>query len=500
MKWKSVAWSLIWLASAACVSASNGYGNTLAHASCYNLADFGARGDGVTLASPTLNRLLALCSSRGGGTIVVPAGRWLCGSIRLRSNVTVELESGAVIIAAAPNLQGKPIYDAAEPNAWARFQDFGHSHWHNSLMWGENLHDVSVVGPGRFWGRGLSRGTDSGLQAEVRGVANKVLALKNCHNVHLAGFSVLHGGHFGILASGVDNLDVERLTIDTNRDGIDIDCCRNVHVRDCTVNSPWDDAIVLKTSFALGSARPTEDVTISGCTVCGGWREGTLLDGTFQRVAPSDGAYRTGRIKLGTESTGTFRNIGVANCTFESSHGLSIESVDGATIEDVAVTNLIMHDVTTAPIFLRLGSRMRAPQGTTVGAMRRVVIDNVTASTRLSDAPILIAGIPGHPIEDVSVSHIRLVHLGHRGRPVEPGEKIGAYPEPTMFGDLPAQALYVRHARNFDADDISVLSSEADNRPGCVLSDVDGATLHNVAVPTASRLLDLHDVTRLLNL
>jgi polygalacturonase len=122
-----------------------------------------------------------------------------------------------------------------------------------------------------IWGKGLSRGWGVGPKAEDPGVANKAIALKNCRNVLLRDFSILHGGHFGILATGVDNLTIDNLKIDTNRDGMDVDCCRNVRITNCSVNSPWDDGICLKSSFALGYARATEMVTISNCLVAGSY-------------------------------------------------------------------------------------------------------------------------------------------------------------------------------------------------------------------------------------
>src|SRR5207253_2113073 len=142
---------------------------------------------------------------------------------------------------------------AVMPMPWDKYQDYGHSHWHNSLILGEGINDVSIVGPGLIWGRGLSRGTGREQpKAEDPGVGNKAIALKNCRNVLLRDFSILHGGHFGILATGADNFTIDNLTIDTNRDGIDIDCCRNVRVSNCSVNSPWHDGICLKSSFVLG--------------------------------------------------------------------------------------------------------------------------------------------------------------------------------------------------------------------------------------------------------
>ena len=168
-------------------------------------------------------------------------------------------------------------------------------------------------------------------------MANKAIALKNCRNVTLRDFSILHGGHFGILATGVDNLTIDNLKIDTNRDGMDMDCCRNVRISNCSVNSPWDDGICLKSSFALGYARATEMVTISNCLVCGSFQEGAMLDGTFKRFADDEKVPRTGRIKFGTESNGGFKNITISNCVFEGCSGLAIETVDGAIVEDVSV-------------------------------------------------------------------------------------------------------------------------------------------------------------------
>ena len=228
-----------------------------------NVRTLGATGDGTTLDSPAINKAIETASAAGGGTVHFPAGNYLSYSIRLKSNISLYLDQGATIIAADTPLEGFPAdsgkgYDAAEPKtAWDAYQDYGHNHWHNSLIWGEDIHDFSILGPGLIWGRGLSRGaggTDKGRlpRAENPGVGNKAIGLKNCRNVLLRDFSILKGGHFGILATGVDNFTVDNLKIDTDRDGIDIDCCKNVRVSNCSVNSPWDDGICPKSSFALG--------------------------------------------------------------------------------------------------------------------------------------------------------------------------------------------------------------------------------------------------------
>src|SRR5579871_6911203 len=345
----------------------------------FDVREFGAQGDRKAVDTPAINKAIEAAANAGGGTVVFPAGTYLCYSIRLKSKVSVFLGPGSTVVAADPPAQSHGEgYDLAESNQpWEAYQDYGHNHWHNSLIWGEGLENVSISGPGLIWGKGLSRGEGPGPKAENPGVGNKAIALKNCRNVLLRDFSILHGGHFGILATGVDNLTIDGLKIDTNRDGMDIDCCRNVRVSNCSVNSPWDDGICLKSSYALGVARATEMVTISNCLVAGSYEEGALLDGTFRRFAAEEKVPRTGRIKFGTESNGGFKNIAISNCVFDGCSGLAIESVDGAVIEDVSVTNVTMRDVFEAPIFVRLGARMRGPSGVPVGTIRRLILSNI---------------------------------------------------------------------------------------------------------------------------
>src|ERR1022692_3729119 len=281
-------------------------------------------GDGKTPDRDAINRAIDAAAAAGGGTVYFPAGTYVTGSIRLRSNLTLQLEHGTTLEASAD----PAAYDAAESNQWDKFQDFGHSHFHNSLIWGEGLENVSIVGGGMIGGKALTRG-------ERGGGGDKAIALKLCRRVRLRDFSILAGGHFGVLATGVDNLTIDNLIIDTNRDGIDLDSCRNVRISNSSVNAPNDDAIVLKGTHALGLARSTENVTITNSLVSG-FDVGSLVDGTYQRTlkqAPDrDGP--TGRIKIGTESEGDFRNITISNVVFDRSRGLALESVDGAHIED----------------------------------------------------------------------------------------------------------------------------------------------------------------------
>lgn len=450
--------------------------------SAYDVRAFGATGDGRTLDTPAINKTIEAAAAAGGGRVRFSAGTYLCYSIHLKSNVELYLGPGSTIVAAEAPAEGTGGgYDPPEPNVWDKYQDFGHSHWHNSLIWGEGIENVGIVGPGRMWGKGLSRG--GGDKALPAGVGNKSISLKNCRNVILRDISILHGGHFAILATGVDNLTIDNLKIDTNRDGMDIDCCRNVRVSNCSVNSPWDDGICLKSCYGLGFARSTDHVTITNCYVTGGYEEGTLLDATFKRIGPDYKASRNGRIKLGTESNGGFRNITISNCVIDDCRGIALETVDGALLEDISISNITMRDITDVPLFLRLGSRMRGPEGIPIGELRRVSISDIVVSHCASHQACIITGIPGHSIQDVKLSNIFILHEGGGTRDdsaVQPPEIENAYPEPNRFGGMPAHGFFIRHVKGIDLRDVEVRYVKEDLRPGFVLDDVTGANFIHV--------------------
>jgi len=460
----------------------------------YDVKIFGATGDGKTIDTPAINRAIEAAAAAGGGTVRFPAGSYLCYSIHLKSNVALYLEPGATIIAADPPSSGSGGYDLEEgkpPGDWQRCC------WHNSLIWGEGLENLSIFGPGLIWGRGLSREFGPDPNSKQAGGANKTVSLKNCRNITLRDFSILKGGHFGILATGVDNLTIDNLKVDTDRDGIDIDCCRNVRVSNCSVNSPWDDAICLKSTFAFGYARATENVTITNCYVTGIYKLGTLLDGTFQRFHPGvwlrarglvswPTDYGIGRIKFGTGSNGGFKNITIANCVFEGCYGLALETVDGGLLEDVTITNITMRDIISAPIFLRLGSRMEGPAGVPVGRLRRILISNVVCSCLDSSYCAILSGIPGHPIEDIQLNDIYIQHAGGgtaEEATLQPYEGENVYPEPYMFGTMPSHGVFIRHARNISLNNVEIVSLKEDLRPAFFLQDIQGAEFFRVRTP-----------------
>jgi polygalacturonase len=484
-------------------------GPTIAEHGPFNVRTYGAVGDGKTVDTPAINRAIDAIAGTGGGTLFFPAGVYLCFTIHLRSNVDLYLSQGCTILAAdSPKANESTgynggVYDAAEPNElWDSFQDYGHSHWQNSLIVGVDIANFSILGPGLIHGKGLSRGSAPGqvapgytsFVAEQPGVGNKAIALKNCRNVTFRDFSILKGGHFAILATGVDNLTFDNLRIDTDRDGLDIDCCRNVRVLNCTVNSPWDDGICPKSSYALGYARPTENVTIANCYVTGAYRLGSVIAGTWQKF-PDGMAPRNGRIKCGTESNGGFRNISISNCVVEGSKGIALESADGAIIEDIAISNITMRDIVDAPLFLRLNRRNRGPKETMGrGSLRRVLISHIVSSNSAASTASVFSGIAGNAIEDVQVSDCYFQHRGlERSRgPLKPSpdwrtrqvpEIEEAYPDLNRFGQTPSHGFFIRHLKQLAMSQVEVVPLNPDPRPAFWLEDVQRADFFAIGAP-----------------
>ncbi|WP_260928850.1 glycoside hydrolase family 28 protein [Novosphingobium sp. 9] len=472
-------------------------------AQTFDIRHFGARGDGETLDTDAINAAIHAAARAGGGVVTIPAGRYLCFSIRLASRVSLRFEAGAVIIAADP-ARHAGRYDLPEDRGAQLYQDFGHSHWHNSLIWGDGVEDVALEGPGRIEGGALTRnGPGARWQAQtgerplsmqhmtkaeitalesdhaaMERLGNKAIALRMGRRIRLSGLTIAGGGHIAVLATGTQGLTIENLTIDTARDGIDLDCVRDVTVSGCRINTPNDDAIVVKSSLALGEKIASENVTIRDCQVSG-YDLGTMLsgtNGTTQALAP-DRDRPTGRIKLGTESNGGYHHILIERCRFAHCRGLALETVDGGAMEDVIARELFMEDVTTAPIFVRVGNRGRGPHGTAIGSTRGIRIERVFAQAIDPRYPAILAGIPGHPVRDVTLSQINLTYAGG-GTASDAARQVpevpNAYPEPSMFGVLPAWGLWMRDVERISLDRIALATAAPDARPPIMLDRATG--------------------------
>ena len=452
-----------------------------AQAPVYDVKKYGAKGDGKNLDTKAIDKAIDAAAAAGGGTVYFPAGDYLSVTIHLKSNIGLFIDHGATIVAATA---GEGVqYDVPEKADNDLYQDYGHSHFNNSLIVGVNLHDISITGPGRMWGKGLIM-REGANGNNPPGLGNKALALKLCRNVILKDFTIAHGGWFGFLLTGIDNATIDNIKMDTNRDGIDLVSSKNVRISNCSINSPVDDAIVLKSDYALNYPRNLENVSITNCQVSG-YKEGTLLDGT--NVKWSNGSP-TGRIKLGTESNGGFKNIAISNCVFDNSRGLALETVDGAALEDITISNITMRDVGNAPLFIRLGARMRAPKDFRYSTLQRVMISNVVAYGITGTQGAIISGIPGHEIEDIILNNIKFYFNGGGTKEQSTREipaLIDSYPDPNRWGITPAYAFFIRNVKDIKLNNIEVSYLKEDLRPAFVLDNVDGADFQHVRAQKA---------------
>lgn len=490
--------------------------------SFYDVRDFGARGDGTTIDSPAINKAIEAAARQGGGTVIVSPGIYLCFSIRLKDNITLMLAPGSTIIAANPDVSGAH-YDLPEGVFEEQFASHGQSHYRNSLIYGIGLRNIAIVGQGLIHGLGLDRvnpephwhglpgwvspkslGLDPTTarlkdpeERRYEGRAGKSVGLKDCHNVILRDFSILQGGHFSVYALGCSNVTMDNLTIDTDRDGIDIDNCRDVRISNCIVNSPKDDAIVLKssgalnTSGALGPEALCEEVMVTGCKTSG-YLLGSVLDGTYKLsdYGSTDNSGVLGRIKLGTDSVGGFRHILISDCTCDNTRGLQLGAIDGGILEDVSFTNISLRNPVNHPLFVRLSARNRAPVGTGVATVRGVQFSDINVSGAKGAFPSGIVGIVDGAIEDVSLNNVH-VHSSGGGTAADaariPPERRESSLEPSFMGVFPASGLYVRHARNINVTNCAFEVEKVDARAAVVFDDVSDSSVVNLRCPGSAQ-------------
>ena len=436
----------------------------------YDVRDFGAKGDGKALDHMAINKAIEAATKDGGGQVVLTAGTYLCGSIRLKSNVDLHLMAGAKILAAPAEMKA---YDESEVFGGPEYQDGGHTYFHNSLIWAEGQQNISITGHGMIDGEGLTKHDTEkagNVQGGSIGTGDKAIALKLCRNVTIRDITIYRGGHFAIITTGCDIGTIDNVTIDTNRDGIDIDCCKYFTVSNTKVNTPNDDAIVLKSSYALKRPVLCEHILITNCIVTG-YKLGTFLSGEY---IPEKVNWVCGRIKLGTESNGGYRNITISNCTCMWSSGLAFEEVDQGRMENITVSNISLSHVHHYPIYITTGCRNRGPKEVTrMSSARDIYINNVIADDCDSLAGIIITGMEGEPIRNVSLTNIRIQYRGGGRKVTTPYREQGTnYPEPRWAGPTPAYGLFARHVDGLHLQNVNFELLRPDERPDIIFEDV----------------------------
>ncbi len=429
----------------------------------FNVRDFGAQGDGTGNDAAAINAALEACDAAGGGTVLIPTGIFPAGSIRLRSNVTLALDAGAVL-RALPHAM-----NAWEPNPHDQgLMDPAYYHWQASLLWGEALENVKIVGPGTIDGAALTR--SSRVPA---GTGDKAIALKQCQTVEVRNLHIEQGGHYAILASGCVNLLVDNVTITSGRDGLDLMQCRDVTVTHCHIDclrrengrpAGGDDAIKLGSDLSLGAALPSENITVRDCLLASGCNA----------------------LQFGSETVGAFRHIQFENVRIVAAGkaGISITSNDGSVIEDVTCRNITMTHA-FSPIFLKISDVARVPDGDyRRGAIRRVRFANITATdcehpVTHAEMPSVLWGKPGSPIDDIEFQSVTITVKGGRPSPAiatEPAENDGRFPRD--IGAVPPYGLYLRHVRNVAFHDCRIRFAQDDTRPALVVNDGTNVIFH----------------------
>jgi polygalacturonase len=443
-----------------------------AAAATFNVKDYGAKGNGTTVDSPAIDKAIAAAGAAPGGVVEIPAGNYLSRSIHLKSNVTINLQAGARIVASGSGI------DAPESNPNSKYQDFGHSHFRNALLWGENVENVNFTGTGVIDGANKIE-TGENIPA---GKADKMLSLKLCKNVTISDVTFREAGHFAIIANGCDGLKLNRIKVDSpdDRDGINFINSSNVELADSLIEAS-DDAVAFKSDYALGKTLVSENNVVRDTTIK---------------------STENNALQFGSETCGNFRNFTFKNLniTGASKAGLGIVSMDGAVIENVSYTDIKLTK-TASPIYLHVGKRSRCPGSPPAGRIRNITFKNVTG-TNLT-APRDIPGDPEYastlsgrtdaPIENVTFDNVKLTVPG--GHPESdatrnPPENSTEYP-PRIYGVRPAFGFWIRHAKNIKFLGSEIQYDKADGRPAILATDTTGTGIDAVKVERSGGAYDV---------
>lgn len=419
---------------------------------CYNVRDCGAAGNGAQYDTEAVQSAIDSATAHGGGTVYFPPGKYLIKSIVLKDNVAIRLDRGTKILGSTELNQFDPKYGSFTDSSGRRFG--------TCLFFARNVKNISIEGSGVIDGQGFPE-----FYPIKEGLARPaIIRFIRCQNVKIEDITLINSAAWVQHYIECDDLTIRGITVNSysnkNNDGLDIEGCQRVLITGCNISSE-DDSIVLKTF----SRKPCRDIVISDCIVSG----------------------LKSAIKTGTESAGGFQNISISNCVFYGTRGISLLSVDGGDVDNITISNISMRD-SYAVIVMRLGNRMRQYHLTeeerpkSPGAFKNIMIHNIQA-TGVTESNDFICGIPGHPIEDVTLSNIRIAYQG--GGKIADSEReipelTDEYPKAKMFGTLPSYGFYIRHAKNIKISDVFTSFEDPDQRSVIVSDEVSNLELSSV--------------------
>lgn len=439
----------LWVIVSACTS-------MLAASSLVDVRDYGAQGDGISKDTAAIQQAIDAAEKRGGGTVTLPPGRYLSGTIHLKSNVTLHLANGATLLASPDNAD----FDPYETLPFKSVSDNETTYFHYGLVTAENVHHIAITGQGAI----------DGNRPKRRGP--KTIAIKLCQHVTIRGITVQNSPNYSISFWGTDYIDIDGVTIlNGYADGIDPDASRYVRISNCYIDCN-DDAICPKASPSMGmeNRRSTEHLTVTNCVL----------------------RTNCNNFKFGTESTGDLKYVTLSNCTMfprekgrRPLSGIALESVDGANIESVVISNISMAGIET-PLFVRLGNRGRGLNPPAPGSAQDISFNNIIA--RGASMTSSVTGIPGHPVRRVSLSNITITMEGGNREPkgLDVPEQIEKYPEGSMFGTLPSFGFYSRHAEGLALSNVLLRWDKEDLRPAIILDDVKDVTVDGFRTDTVA--------------
>lgn len=463
----------------------------------YDVKEYGATGDGVTLDTNAINQAVDACHAAGGGVVYLPPGTYLSGMVILRSNVTLYLEAGATL------LGSKNLSDySSQPGPPAR-GDANQQH----LVFARDAENVGLAGPGRIDGQGSAYWIPSGRVQLPPGEAwrdviaydwkhlarpSPMIEFYNCKNLRIEDVQIENAAGWTLRPIHCDNVFIRGIKIKNpvygpNTDGIDATCCHNVFVSDCLIDT-GDDAICLKSENPYGEPlRTSKNITITNCVLsgcCNGLKFGTATHGGYENIVFSNSVIFNEDVPLSSRIIS----------------GIALEMVDGGYIEGVVISNIRMQRVRT-PIFIRRGNRTPRPDGTP-GALRGVMIENLYATGSILTSSI--TGLPGFDVEDVTLSNIR-IESDENGKASWVDRKIAeipkSYPEARNFGRLPCYGLYCRHVTGLRLRDLEFTGGEKEARPVIACDDVknlDIAGLRSTPIVGTQPTVTLADVRQAL--